>query len=276
MMGRAFRLARALSIDVALGGACSAALAAAATGSSLPLPAIVSLFAAIWIVYTLDHLMDARRLGSGATALRHTLHRAHPRALVLAVGLVAASGGGLAICTLPVRMLGLGLAIGALSLLHLANAQRSRPVLVPKEVSAAAVYTLGVWCAPLSAAPRVSAWALAAMGLFFLAAVSNLLVNALIEADADERDGSPSAALDWGAASTGRAILALGVATSTAALCAASLARMRFHGVFPVIAILGSVPAILFAVRGRVAADERYRVVGDLAFLLGLVPAVLR
>jgi hypothetical protein len=276
MVGRLFRFARALSLDVALGGACSAALAAAVTGSALPVPAIVSLAAAIWTVYTVDHLLDARRLGAGASAPRHALHRAHSRALAALAGAAAALGGALALATLPARMLGTGLAIGILSLLHLANAQRSRSFLVPKEISAAAVYTLGVWCAPLAAATRVSLWALAAMGLFFLAATSNLLLNALLESETDARDGSPSAALEWGAVPTARAIRILGAATCLAAAIAACAARMKFHGVFPVLAVLGSVPMILLALRSKVAANERYRAFGDLAFLLGLVPVVLR
>jgi hypothetical protein len=276
MVGRLFRFARALSLDVAVGAACSAALAAAVTGSELPAPAIVSLFAAIWTVYTVDHLLDARRLGADATAPRHALHRAHPRALAALAGAVAALGGALAIATLPARMLGTGLAIGILSLLHLANAQRPRSFLVPKEISAAAVYTLGVWCAPLSAATRVSPWAVAAMGLFFLSATSNLLLNALLESNADARDGSASAALEWGAVPTARMICILGSATCVAASIAACAARMKFHGVFPVLAVLGAAPAVLLALRSKVAANERYRVFGDLAFLLGLVPAVLR
>lgn len=276
MIGRAWSLARALSLDVALGGACGAALAAAATRATLPGVAWIVLPAAIWCVYTADHLLDARRLGPKAATPRHTLHARQARALTVALVVVAAAGAVLAITALPARVLAAGAAIAAAAAAHLAYAQRPRPRVLPKEVSAAAIYTAGVWCAPVLLAPERTPWMAFAMALFFVAALANLLLNALVEARADASAGLPSAALAWGENATARAIRAGGTIVAVLAAGAALAARWRFHGVFVALLVLGIVPALLLRFRGRVEPHERYRAWGDLAFLLAALPFTLR
>lgn len=276
MIGRAWSLARALSLDVALGGGCGAALAAAATGAALPPAVWVVLPAAIWCVYTADHLLDARRLGPKAVAPRHAVHARHARSLAAALGIVAAAGTGIAVAALPGRVLAAGAAIALAALWHLAHAQRSGSELVPKELSAAAIYTAGVWCAPVLLAPERTAWTAFAMTLFFVAAAANLLLNALVEAGADAAAGLPSAALAWGEDATARAIRVAGLIVAPTAALAALAARFRFHGVFVALLVLGAVPALLLRFRERVEAHERYRAFGDLAFVLAALPFALR
>ena len=55
------KVARAASVDVVLGVLCSAALASIVTEARLPLIWWFLLPAATWSVYSLDHLLDARR-----------------------------------------------------------------------------------------------------------------------------------------------------------------------------------------------------------------------
>lgn len=262
---------------MAAGGACGAALAAAATGTACPPAVYAVLPAAIWVVYTLDHLLDARRLGAGAHTFRHAFHVRHARPLAAAVAIVAAAGGAAALAFLPGRVIAAGLVVGAGSALHLVVAGRPRlSAIVPKEISAAAMYTAGVWCAPLAAGGAPAGRVVAAVALFFVAALANLLLNALLEAPVDAASGAPSWALTFGPDATARAIDLLALAAAIGATAAAALARFELHGVFAVLLLLGVLPAVLLRLRRHVEPHERYRAVGDLAFLLAVIPAVLR
>jgi 4-hydroxybenzoate polyprenyltransferase len=276
MIAEAWTRVRALSLDVAVGGACGAALAATVTGAVLPPPVWLVLPAAIWCVYTADHLLDARRLGNAAATQRHRMHVRHARGLTVALAVVAAAGAALAVAVLPVRLLAGGCAIALAALAHLAHAQRSHAAILPKEISVAAIYTAGVWCAPVLLAREWTVWTGFAMTLFFVAAAANLLLNALVEARADAAAGFPSAALAWGEDATARAIGVAGLVTASIAVVAAVVARGRFHGAFLVLLALGVVPAVLLRFRERLEPNERYRAWGDLAFFLAALPFALR
>jgi 4-hydroxybenzoate polyprenyltransferase len=277
MLNRAVRVARALSLDVALGGACSMALAAATTGAAVLWPVWVLLPGAIWVVYTVDHLLDARRTGDRARAFRHRFHLRHARPLAIATAVVAAAGGGAALAFLPRAVLVAGVAVAAGAGVHLAIAQRPGwAARLPKELSAAAIYTAGVWCAPVLLAPKIAPVTWSAIALFFVAALANLLLNALMERHQDASDGAPSWALAFGERATVRAINGLAVCAACLAIACSAAAPLDLHGVFLVLLVLGVFPASLLRLRRHVEAHELYRAVGDLAFLLAVIPAVLR
>lgn len=277
MLVGAARVARALSLDVAAGGAGGLALASAATGAAPPWPVWLLLPSAIWVVYTADHLADARRAGHRAAAFRHRFHAQNARLLGLVAAVVAAAGSVAAVALLPGALVVAGTLVAAGAAMHLAIAQR--PTLAarfPKEVSAAAVYTAGVWCAPVLSAPARGPWTGPAIALFFVAALANLLLNGLIEADQDARDGSPSWARTFGARATESGIDLLAAGAAVTGVAAAAFVRLDLHGVFLVLAALGALPALLRRLRPHVEPFERYRALGDLAFVLAAIPVVLR
>src|SRR5688572_22755744 len=64
-----------LSIDVALGSICCAAWFAEIFNANLKLYAFMSLGLTVWIIYTADHLLDARKIHVPASTERHRYHQ---------------------------------------------------------------------------------------------------------------------------------------------------------------------------------------------------------
>lgn len=81
-VGSVLRYLNLLSIDVAAGAAIGAAFFAQVLGVGLFPQAYVVLGLTVWIIYTMDHLLDAYYLDKPASTARHLLHQKHFRPLV--------------------------------------------------------------------------------------------------------------------------------------------------------------------------------------------------
>jgi hypothetical protein len=72
-----YRLLSLLSIDVAVGAVCSSVWFAIMFGVKPGGVAFTALGLTVWLIYTLDHLMDARTIKNKATAKRYQFHQQH-------------------------------------------------------------------------------------------------------------------------------------------------------------------------------------------------------
>lgn len=265
---------QSLSLDVVAGGVCGAALAATVARASMPPAWWLALAAAIWIVYTADHLVDALSVGPDAANARHRLHVRHTGlllALVIVVGVAAALVSAVA---LPPAVIFAGALVGLLVLLHLAGVRRGFPRLLPKELSVAVIYTCGIWCGPLALGMPLDRWRWLVFALHLLAAFLYLLLYALFEMPVDRADESPSIALDRGRAPVRRLLDRLtiaGLALGVAGLLAAPALRAAFAALVVVVAV----PALVARACAAFAYGGRYRH-AEWMFLLLALPALLR
>src|SRR5689334_7150262 len=78
-----YRLLNILSVDVALGAVCCAAWFATLFEVTLRPHAFVVLGLTVWIIYTADHLLDAKRTEGVASTKRHRFHQQHFSFLVV-------------------------------------------------------------------------------------------------------------------------------------------------------------------------------------------------
>jgi hypothetical protein len=73
-----------LSIDVALGAVCSSVWLANFFQAQLRIYAYCALGLTVWIIYTADHLLDAKRIGHRASSERHQFHQHNFQVLLVA------------------------------------------------------------------------------------------------------------------------------------------------------------------------------------------------
>ena len=274
---------RLLSIDVAL-AALGGGVMASRLSDGRPSAAFYLLLPlAVWVVYTLDHLMDAARVGMAASTPRHRFHFQYATALTvpaMVLGIVCIAGGLLWLR--PTTLL-CGGAVAVLFGLHellvkLAGGRVS--VFLTKELGVAAIFTAGTWGVPLAAAlaaHRDLRPVILPAAQYLLLALANLLILSIFEARADARAGQSSF------------VQAIGRRRATI-LCEAALA----------IALILGVPALLldsthgqWLAQGiylamtiglslitrfpqKLARRERYRSLGDGVFLLPLLMAAVR
>lgn len=267
--------ARALSLEITLGVLGAAAFAAHLTGIAMPVAWWLVLPATTWIVYSVDHLLDARRSKERPRSLRHRFHRDHARPVGAAVaGLAAAT---LVVASrLPGPVLVGGTALAAAILAHLARAQGPGSRYLPKELSAALLYTAGIWFAPLLLAPSIEPGLWFVVGIHFIAAFLNLTTFALFERREDAADRHPSIVGFWGARRA-RRVVALLTGLGLVALVATALAgRVADASSLAVLALLIVTPVTLLGREDFFAARLRYRIVGDGVFVLMGLPAALK
>lgn len=260
-MGRAYVYISTLSIDVVAGAVAGGAFFARLFDVILPLPVYVVLALTVWIVYTLDHLRDARRIQGRAATVRHAFHQTHFKGISIAVALVA----GLNVCLiwfLRDRVLLPGTALGAVVVLYLVFQHRLRFL---KEVIVAALYTAGILL-PVYAFghPDPSALQGIAIVKYFITALMNLLLFSLFDFEKDTRQGQESFVTWFGPRQTTITIIILGALNI--------VTGYWLWSSLPVVAIMFvamnlSLLAVLM-LRRRFAVNDLYRMLGDAVFYL--------
>jgi hypothetical protein len=190
---------------------------------------------------------------------------------LLPVTACAAVGGALgAVVLLPGRFVVVGALIALAAATHLRTARR--PGTEIKELTAAVVYTAGIWFVPLLSSPEPGAavWLLAALHL--LAAAANLVAFSIFDLPIDRVDDQPSFARTRGVAAARRRLTrltAVGVLLAVGFLVAGP-PRWTLHAA--ILLVLIGLPALMVRHESVFSRGSRYRTVGDLSFLLMALP----
>src|SRR5277367_4160689 len=79
---RAFRIINILSLDIAVGAMIGALFFARMFDVVILSQGLFSLGLTVWIIYTADHLLDAKKIKQSASTDRHRFHQRHFKALL--------------------------------------------------------------------------------------------------------------------------------------------------------------------------------------------------
>ena len=187
-----------LSLDVVSGALAGMLFFARLFRAEIEMEAYLLLGGAVWIIYTLDHLLDAEKIPSGSSADRHGYHLRNKRSLWVAWGLVVIaciSGGIWVFGWTMVLYLALGLAVLILGVIALLRKFEKSAAWL-KELSNALFYVVGISWLPIYFADSVEfnlpsiCLAILYFGLAFL----NLLMLSSMDAEDDELKGFNSIA----------------------------------------------------------------------------------
>ncbi|MEH0155871.1 hypothetical protein V6R21_17125 [Limibacter armeniacum] len=193
-IGELYRLVQVLSLDVVAGALASTLFIAQYLNVTLPLSVLITLGAAVWVIYTTDHLLDAKSIQHKAHTLRHRFHQEHSKKLTWAVAVVGIIGA-VGVYFLPVVTIQYGLTLTiVVGLYFLVLKLTGGNLLMFKEVSIATIYTLGIFLGPFSLAHDFSdtgLWLL--LTEYLLLAYINLLEFSLYDASSDAQDQQRSA-----------------------------------------------------------------------------------
>lgn len=270
-----FRILRALSLDVVLGGLAVGSLACRHFEVTLPLAWWLVLALSIWIVYSLDRLLDAARLHGRASTFRHRFHYRHFYKISLAVAIATGIAFYLSLLYLNrhIWLGGIGLVIFCAFYLALAQWRLAG---IPREPLVAIGYTGGILLGPVLSTTRSLAWHDSTfIILIFLAALLNLLVFAHFEKGIDQRDSQTSLALMLSGKTFHYLIL---LVLLLEALCLLVFIYLQVDLDWAVIVILGIVapfPILVLKLKNIFALRERYRIYCDSIFSLCFLPALI-
>ncbi len=128
----------------------------------------------VWAIYLLDRLLDARKPPQFEEPARHRYYRRHSRQMAALLAIIAAADAFIAIRWLRPAIFQNGLIPLAGVLAYLATFHLSGlSAKIPKEISAAILFTAGTFLTAWSTLPCLSlAWAAAA---FFILCLANMV-----------------------------------------------------------------------------------------------------
>ncbi len=189
---------RILSLDVVIGSVIMSLLFARLFESNVSVWYYIVLGFAVWLIYTLDHLIDAKRIDYPASTKRHRFHQQYYKVLIniwyplflitLTIGLLF----------LPSRVVIGGLSLSVLILVHFIFVKvygERVTVLIQKELMIALIYTGGVSVGPLLFLEEsIDPTKVLVLIQVFVIALINLIEFSFFEYDTDKKDGHTSVA----------------------------------------------------------------------------------
>lgn len=268
---KALRYINAFSLDIALGAAFSAIIPFKLFLADINPAFWFVLPATVWVIYTVDHLIDAFSMKENCTTLRHKLHFKNFKLLsALTIGVLLLTLM-LTILFLPQEVIVFGLFTGIITCLHLFivwSFKKTSKRYFFKELLISIVYSLGIW-GPLyltKTTQLVSIDTFIISLTFFLTALSNLLIFSTFEQKQDESENAlylPSVVSNQ---KIKRTIIALCIITLT--ICIVRFFTSSSSLFYGVIAIM-NVPLISVLINSKMFEyDERYRVISDAVFII--------
>ena len=265
---------RIFSVDVILGSVACGAMAVSITGAKPALEWWFVLPMTVWVIYTLDHILDGRKVKTKAHNVRHLYHYIYRKRIIYFLAFAAITAGGMAFLFLDIKIIIFGLVVGCITGIYLITNKifknRRSPVF-QKELWIALIYTAGIWGGLLTLVNfdvPIITWVL--IGAFFLTALSNLVLYSVLEEREDRMDGFSSAAIRFGVRNAANffytIVLLSAVASITILFAQGAGIREKSAGI-----IIFIMDAVLFSIMYRkdfFLKKERYRIYGDGIFLL--------
>ena len=236
----------------------------------LPYSIILSLGLTVWIIYTLDHLMDGIYVRHAAGSMRHLFHQKYARKISFFL-ILALLLSGLNLFLLPERTLRLGVLLIIAVTIYFIVLQifRARNLYL-KETTIAIIYTLGLFIGPFSMISAIEYHTILPLFIQFLGlSMANLLLFSMVEKELDQKDGHASLTLTLGSGK----VKYLGYFSIILVWVMGIISLIIGNPWAPqlVIAIMSG---LLWAMTMNPAAfipNEKYRLIGDGVFLLPLL-----
>jgi hypothetical protein len=272
--------AQVLSLDICIGVVGSGAFVKTFLYSAMKPVWWFLLPASVWVIYTADHLMDARKIGEKAVNVRHKFHFDHFTFLAILAVVIALACAILALYYLPEIVFAGGFMMGSLALLHILLAYWGK-IRFGKEISVAVIYSCGVWFAPfLNRGVAVEPLHVAAFAIFLLAALLNLFMNSVIEFSVDRMENQVFGMQISTRKTIQSAVISLSalLAVSVAVFCGYALASgvsIRIIACYGYLFCLCAVPGIILYYAKYFAKNQRYRLPAELIFAAGTLLLLL-
>lgn len=257
-----YRLLNILSIDVALGAVCCGAWFAKYFDVRLRPYALIALGLTVWIIYTADHLLDARKVKNEASTLRHRFHQTYFKVLVTFLVLASALDFVLLFFIRP-QVLHAGVVLICIVAVYLLV---NRWISYLKEIAVAVLYCGGVMLPALSLETSgISIHHGIVILCFFLTALINVLMFSWFDYESDLRDGNNSFPVKFGKAFTRKFIITL------FALQFMLLLALSFGGdvrTLLLFVFMNGMLCLIFSASSGFNRMEYYRLAGDAVFLI--------
>lgn len=261
---RLFKIMNILSVDVALGAVIGATFFAKLHRVEIFLIELVVLMLTVWIVYTADHLMDAYLLNRTASTNRHQFHQSNFKT-ILGWLMVVVIVNIILVCFIRRQLLLMGEILAIVICIYFIVQRKLKMV---KEILSAILYTSGVLLLPLSSLNGlVPSEMIVTIIQFGLIVLTNLLLFASFDEQADRNDEHSSFAISFGSFTTRNVLVALFIMCTSLSII--QLLWLSFAaGAIIILALMNGALFFIFINRSYFEKNERYRLLGDGIFFM--------
>ncbi|MGC3945900.1 MAG: hypothetical protein QM762_15480 [Chryseolinea sp.] len=264
-VAHAYRLISILSLDVVAGSVICALFFIKVLHTDVTY-SLVPLALTVWIIYTADHLLDARRIGHAAASPRHLFHQLHFQRLVIAIGIALLLDLiSLLFVSRAVLMGGVFLAFLVVLLMVM---QRALPWL--REIVVSVLYTCGVLLPSIAQARTTYTIAHSLLFIqFSLVALTNLLVLSWLDRESDFKDGLTSFTLI-----AGKRMSQVMIWTSFSLCMLLTIAQIYYKTLTWPALVVGAMEVVLMLIYAGNQRPDRLllqRMIGDGVFILPLL-----
>jgi hypothetical protein len=261
-----YRYCNYLSLDVACGAMICAAFFAQILHVQLRPDGLASLGLTVWIIYTTDHLLDAKRLNREASSQRHRFHQINFKQLLAAL-LVAVLVDLLLIFFVRKPILNWGMRLSVVVLFYLLFQRR---LIVFKELVVSLLYSAGILLPALSLAMRtISASEIILMAIFMQTAFINLVLFSWYDWKQDLMDKHFSLVTYLGRSLVKNILMVL---FSLQTVLLVGLILISSYQIEAIILVAMNLPLLmLFIFPKKFSESNQYRIIGDIVFM---IPAI--
>jgi hypothetical protein len=267
-----YKYIQAFSLDVAFGATVMSAFLAKFMAVNVPLEVYISLFVAVWLIYTIDHLIDASKLNSEKASFRHLIHKRYFKELTILWIVVFVFGVGFSLF-LPAETRKVGFIASALVIVHLVLVYllgSKISVFVQKELGIAFTYCVGIAVGPVSVSEDLTGFSYFFLAQIFILAFINLLEFSWFDRAVDKKQSQSSAVLNLGERIVVEMIFML-FAVFVLSLVVAFLFFPQYGKYEMMLCLMAVILFAVIAFQRYFASNDRYRVFGDLIFLLPIL-----
>lgn len=261
---RGYQFLNTLSVDVALGAVVSCLFLSSAFNVTVSWQAVLCLGLVVWLIYTVDHLLDAKRMKADAKTPRHQFHVRNFKAMLWLSILVAVASGFL-LFNIERGILIVGVILATLVVIYF---MLLKWLSAAKEVFGAVLYFSGVMIPVIAEHPDTD-FVLIPGVLFFLLVLINLILFSWFDMDDDSEQGHNTVATQLGNRNV-RLLLGTLYAIAGLYLTTGFFGELQQKlGLTFLVMYLLLLVVFLFPEWHK--KEERYRVVGDFVFFVPLI-----
>ena len=263
-----------ISLDVVAGSVAMSFLFSKICNVNLSIQIYCVLGVCVWLIYTFDHLLDAKKIEGLAKTRRHRFHQLHYDFLMISWVVLLAFGLLFSIIFLSAITWYWGICIVLFSVFHFVLVHyfgSSKSKLVLKELGVSWSYTAGIVIGPFSLASGLEWYYAFSFILLFLVVLFNLIMFSYFDYFKDVKNKQASFAVNYGVAFTRIFLFILfGIITllSSYALLFVDVLNLYYYFSICFLFSVGIFYFLMVVLIEHRSNSETFRKIGDAVFLL--------
>ena len=265
-----------LSIDVLIGAIASGAFAVEVLKVRPGFAWWIVLPLSVWIVYSLDHIIDSVKRNATNLSIRQLFFKEHSKWLWIIIFLFSILTAFLVLYSLDTAIVEFGMVIGFVTSVYfllLVFLGEKKSIFLQKELFVAAIYTAGIWGGPMALMKfQLNHDQLILLINFLLLVFSDILILNFYEAESDKKNNPNSFILKYGKRFSYYFIWILIIVVFSSSLVEVILVQdVKLSIAFKLLMLMSIVLLILFNYRDKFRQWPYYRLVGEIVFWIPVV-----